>query len=146
MTTDDSADLDRRLYEAVWNEGNFDAVESLVDQSLVYNGTPLSPAEYRGWATGFRRAFPDLHVQIEPQIAAGASVASRLTWRGTHTGELAAGLLPGWQGPAIAPTGRGVSWTAISLHRFESGTLVEGWLDADFLGLLQQLGVISPRR
>jgi predicted ester cyclase len=141
---DDSGELDRHLYEKVWNEGDIGAIETLIDPNLVFNGTPLGPAGYRDWATGFRLAFPDLHVQLEPQIAAEASVASRLTWRGTNTGELAAGLLPGWNGPAIAPTGRSVSWTAISLHRFDSGKLIEGWLDADFLGLLQQLGVIAP--
>jgi predicted ester cyclase len=146
VTMDDSAGLDRQLYEKVWNEGDIDDVETLIDPNLVFNGARLSPAQYRDWATGFRRAFPDLHVQIEPQIAAGATVASRLTWRGTNTGELAAGLLPGWQGSAIAPTGRAVNWTAISMHRFDSGRLIEGWLDADFLSLLQQLGVIAPLR
>jgi predicted ester cyclase len=143
---DESARLDRRLYEEVWNEGNVDTVEALIASGLVYGGQPLSPAGYRDWMTGFRRAFPDLHVQIEHQVAAERTVASRLQWHGTSSGELAAGLVPGWQGPAIAPTGQHVAWTAMSLHRFDAGKLIEGWLDADFLGLLQQLGVVSASR
>jgi predicted ester cyclase len=143
VTVDDSARLDRRLYEEVWNEGAIDKVEALIAPGLVFDGQPLGPAEYRDWVTGFRRAIPDLHVHIEGQIAAEGSVASRLRWRGTNTGEFTAGLLPGWQGPTIAPTGKQLSWTAISVHRFESGKFVEGWLNADILGLLQQLGAIQ---
>lgn len=139
---DESAGLDRRLYEEVWNDGNLDTVEDLIAPDLVFGGQPLSPADYRAWVTGFRRAFPDLHVEIEGQVAAEETVASRLTWHGTSTAELEAGLVPGWQGSAIAPTGRPVAWTAISLHRFVAGKLTEGWLNADILGLLQQLGAV----
>jgi predicted ester cyclase len=146
MTVDESARLDRRLYEEVWNEGNGDAVETLIAPNLIYGGQPLSPDSYRDWMTGFRRAIPDLHVQIDSQVAAEGTVASRLTWHGTSTGEFTAGLLPGWQGPSIAPTGQPVAWTAISLHHFVSGKLTEGWLNADILGLLQQLGVIPTPR
>ncbi|MGD9894816.1 MAG: ester cyclase [Dehalococcoidia bacterium] len=143
---EESARLDHRLYEEVWNDGAVDAVEALIAPGLVYDGQPLSPASYRDWMLGFRRAFPDLHVTIEGQVAAEGTVASRLQWRGTNSGELAAGMLPGWQGPAIAPTGKQLAWTAISLHRFDSGRLAEGWLNADMLGLLQQLGAINTPR
>lgn len=146
MIVSDSAELDRRLYAEVWNRGETGAIESLIAPGLVFGGQPLSPADYRAWVTGFRRAFPDLHVRIESQVAAESAVASRLSWHGTSAGELAAELLPGWQGPAIAPTKQAVTWTAISVHRYSAGRLIEGWLNADILGLLQQLGVIATPR
>ena len=42
----------------------------------------------------------------------------------------------------IPPTGKVVTATAIHISRFADGKFVEGWSNADALGLLQQLGAI----
>ena len=39
---------------------------------------------------------------------------------------------------------KAVAWTAMTMHRVVDGRLTEGWLNADLLGLLQQLGVLPP--
>jgi len=66
---------------------------------------------------------------------------SGLTWscldyrhrlEGTHEGP--------FQG--IPPTGRRVSVSGIDIQRWSDGKLQDLWLNADFLGMLQQLGVI----
>jgi len=54
-----------------------------------------------------------------------------VTFRGTHLGE--------YRG--IAPTGRQVAYTGIAVDRIVGGKVVEGWHQADDLGLLRQLGV-----
>jgi steroid delta-isomerase-like uncharacterized protein len=83
----------------------------------------------------FNAAFRDLHVVIEQQIAEGDLVTSRLTWRGTHTGE--------FQG--IAPTGKQVAVSAVSIERVKDGKIAERWFLQDYLGLMRQLGAIpSP--
>ena len=111
---------------------------------MVFDGAPLGLAGYTNWVTGFRSAFPNLDVRIERQVADEQVVVSRLAWQGTNTGEILPHLLPGWTGPAIAPTGRAVAWTSMTMHRVVDGRLAEGWLNADLLGLLQQLGVLAP--
>lgn len=143
---DGSAERDRRLFEEVWNRGDLTAIDALVAPDLVSNGQPLSPEAYRAWAVGWRYAFPDVHVQVERQVATEGTVASRLTWRATSMGELEPQWLAGWSGPAIMPTGRPVTWTAISMHRFIDGRMVEGWLDAGFLSLLRQVDVLPAER
>ena len=43
----------------------------------------------------------------------------------------------------VAPTGKQVTWTQISVVRFSQGRIVEDWAVADELGILQQLGAFS---
>jgi steroid delta-isomerase-like uncharacterized protein len=76
--------------------------------------------------------FPDLRFTIEDQLAEADKVVTRWTFRGTHQGP--------FQG--IPPTGKQVTITGISIFRVANGKGVEVWTDADYLGMLQQLGVI----
>ncbi len=54
------------------------------------------------------------------------------TARGTHEDN--------FQG--LPPSSKRVTITGISIYRVADGKLVEGWTNADMLGLLQQLGVV----
>jgi len=56
--------------------------------------------------------------------------------RGTHQGELM----------GIPPTGKQVTMTGMTIHRIVSGKIVEDWVVADFLGMMQQLGTIPTDR
>jgi steroid delta-isomerase-like uncharacterized protein len=79
-----------------------------------------------------RAAFPDTRMTIEDEIAEGDKVVIRWTIRGTHKGEYM----------GIAPTGKEVTVTGISVYRIERGKIVEDWSNNDMLGMLQQLGAI----
>lgn len=48
------------------------------------------------------------------------------------------------QGPlfGLPATGKQITVTGITLHRFENGKAAESWFSYDALGQLQQLGVI----
>lgn len=61
-------------------------------------------------------------------------VVTRWTFRGTHTGELM----------GIAPTGKQVTVTGISIDRVVGGKIVEEWNEMDDLGMMEQLGVVPP--
>jgi predicted ester cyclase len=62
----------------------------------------------------------------------GDKVVTRLSGRGRHTGPLL----------GAAPTGKALTWTAISIARFENGRVAEEWVEFDMLSLLQQLGLV----
>lgn len=81
----------------------------------------------------FKIAFPDLQLTFHDMIAEGDLVTIRWTMRGTHRGD--------YRG--IAPTGKEVTWSGISIDRYFDGKIIEGWTELDLLGLLQQLGAIS---
>lgn len=129
--------LVRREIEEVFNRGNLDAAEELYAPDYVGHD-PTEPEDIRGlegarqYAAVFRSAFPDLQATVEDQVAEGDRVATRITVRGTHQGEL----------EGIAPTGNRVEIVGIFISRIEGGKIVEDWTNYDALGLMQQLGVI----
>jgi predicted ester cyclase len=43
----------------------------------------------------------------------------------------------------VAPTGKTVTWTGISIDRFVDGKIVERWTEINVLGVLQQLGAVN---
>jgi predicted ester cyclase len=57
---------------------------------------------------------------------------ARWSCRGTHKGDLS----------GIAPTGKQITILGVSIARFTNGKMVEGWVNWDALGLMQQLGVV----
>ena len=76
-------------------------------------------------------------ITVDEQIAEGDSRRDPWTGRGTHTGELA----------GIAPTGKDVTVSGLTISRFEGGKVVEEWTTWDTLGMLVQLGAIpEPAR
>ena len=126
----------RRIYEEFWNEGNFDALDEIVSADYVLHvptppGAPSGRAGLQWVIQMYRAAFPDIHVQIEDQIAESDKVLTRITIQGTHQGPLM----------NIPATNKQVTVTALVLTRFKNGRNVEGWAELDRLGLMQQLGV-----
>jgi predicted ester cyclase len=81
----------------------------------------------------YRTAFPDYSCIVDDQIAEGDKVVTRWTARGTQRGALL----------GIPPTGKQVSLPGVVIDRIAHGQLVETWLQADVLGMLQQLGVVQ---
>ncbi len=128
--------LVRGYMEEVLNRGNPGAAARYFPpEGFVLNGTRLVPEQLATMRQRILTAFPDFQVVIEDQVAERDRVVTRVTFRGTHLGE--------YRG--IAPTGRRVAYQGIAVDRIEAGKVVEGWHQADDLGLLRQLGV-SPGR
>jgi predicted ester cyclase len=65
-------------------------------------------------------------------FAAADKVACRFVVHATHQGP--------FQG--IAPTGKRIIQPGITILRFSEGKCVERWSQADFMGLLSQLGAL----
>jgi steroid delta-isomerase-like uncharacterized protein len=127
----------RRLIEEVWNKGNLQVTEELFAPNYIHHD-PSTPEVGRGpegekkRATLYRNAFQDFKLTVEDTIAEGETVVARWTCRGSHKGEL----------NGIAPTGKQFAITGVSVVRFASGKMVEGYVNWDALGLMQQLGVV----
>lgn len=82
----------------------------------------------------FRDAVPDARWTIAEQISEGDTVMTRLVVAGTFSGSLL----------GLAPPGRPATLTGVAIGRFAGGHLIDLWLQADLLGLLEQLGVLPP--
>jgi steroid delta-isomerase-like uncharacterized protein len=77
-------------------------------------------------------AFPDKRYTINDLIAEGDKVVARWTLQATHKGDYM----------GIPATNKQVTITGTYVIRIADGKQIEWWLEADFLGLMQQLGVI----
>ncbi len=129
--------LVRRLFEEVWNKGNLQVTDDLFTPNYSHHdsSTPdvgRGPESEKKRATLYRTAFPDLRLTVEDIIAEGETVVARWSCRGTHKGDL----------NGIAPTGKRVNITGISIARFTNGKMSEGFVNWDALSLMQQLGVV----
>jgi steroid delta-isomerase-like uncharacterized protein len=134
--SEENKSLVRRSFEEVFNQANLDAVEEI----FAPDHDPTSPEEICGtegmrqYVSMYRTAFPDLQQTIEDQFAEGEKVATRLTGRGTHQGDLM----------GIPPTGNRVEAPGIVINRISGGKIAESWANYDAMGMMQQLGVIPP--
>ena len=121
---------------AAFNRHDLTALDELATDDVVYHelppGLPPGRAGYTAFSQLFLDAFPDLELTIHDLVAEGDKVAARLSFSGTHQGEFL----------GVAPTGRGVEVTGLTIIRLAGGRVAEQWEQFDMLGLMQQLGVI----
>jgi len=132
MTIGSAAQIARRYYEEVWDQGDMKAAEELVAPQIVLNGWAPGLDGLKDVIVSTRESFPDLKYTIEDVIKENDKVVVRFVFQGTH------------QGPYrnIEPTGIEISYPGIGIWRIEDGKLVEHWSNVDLYGLMQQLGAI----
>jgi predicted ester cyclase len=137
----DAKQIVRQIFEEPW-KGNLDVIDKYVAPGYIGHD-PSEPDAIRG-PEGFRAfvqkyltGFPDGRIIVDDQILEGDSVATRWTGRGTHTGEIA----------GIAPTGKQVTISGLTISRLEGGMVIEDWTTWNTLGMLVQLGAVpAPAR
>jgi steroid delta-isomerase-like uncharacterized protein len=127
----------RRVFADVINGRDFAAAEEICADDTVLHvpglQLPRGPEGLKAFARSLHEGFPDLRVVVDDVIAADNAVAVRWhTERQTQTGP--------YRG--IPPTGRAVAITGINFYRLGNGKVKEAWIEADSLGLAQQLGVV----
>ena len=133
MSTTNKALL-QRFFQEIYNEGDLHAADAIV--AIDYCNHNPAPGEAPGreglkaFVAYLRRAFADLHITLEDQIAEGDKVVTRFTISGCQQGEFA----------GIPPSGKFAKVTAIGIHRVVNGQIQESWLNWDALGLMRQLG------
>ena len=135
MSTEDNKALIRRAYEEGFNQRNLAVLDEVNAPDLVFHNasTTMQGLEaFKQFLSLYLAAFPDAHFTVEDIIAEGDKVVARHTFRGTQQGDLM----------GIAPTGKQVTTTGVTITRFANGKGVELWGNNDDLGLLQQLGVV----
>ena len=118
-----------------WDMGNFDIADKVMADDFVFHtpgGVDLKGAEELSEAgEPFRNGFPGFKHTVEDVFAKGDLVVLRLNNQVTHKGEFM----------GIPATGQQIQYTQIAIYKFKEGKCVEGWTDADFLGMMQQLGM-----
>ena len=141
MSTEENKAIVRRWFEAHSAQEDVErAADELLSPDFVDHIPPFAdlhgPEGYKQFSAGTFAAYPDARFITEELIGAEEDkVVVRWTLRGTHLGETRMG---------IAPTGKQVRASGMSIVRIRDGKVVEMWTNVDFLGLMQQMGAISP--
>src|SRR5215472_3459651 len=98
MAAEDNKVTVHRFYDEVVNQKHLAVLEDLYGDSYVSHDLPSDPTALKGFISGFHAAFPDGQITIDQLIAEGDTIAARLTFRGTQTGQF----------QDIPPTGKAV--------------------------------------
>lgn len=136
-----SIDLVRRFNDEVFNARRYDLLPEFQSADYVQHG-PLSGMELHGneasveTMRAFHAAFSDLHSTPELSFsdADGEYVCSVYTYRGTHDGDFF----------GVPPTDADAEVRGIVVNRVADGKIAETWVVSDLLGVLQQVGVVTP--
>jgi steroid delta-isomerase-like uncharacterized protein len=138
MSEETNKVLVSRIATDIWNQGDLDATSEVMVANAKYHGPhmPNGVGDRRDWRQAiamYRSAFPDSQVTFEELIGTGNTVVGRWSATATHTGRL----------PGVAPTGKRIAVSGITIYRLSDGKIVEAWEQLDMLGMWQQLGVVS---
>ena len=126
----------RRVLEEGFSKHNV-AVFGELYADCVYHAPAVGDLRgeaYRQFMAATLAAFPDGRWTIEDQVAEGDKVVTRWSLVGTHQGALM----------GLAPTGKHIAAGGIIISRIVDGKIVEEWEEWDTLGMVQQLGAVSP--
>jgi predicted ester cyclase len=122
MSPEENKAFIRRYFEALSGK----------DKPAAVVNRYVSDEELKHHIALYEAAFPSYQLIAEDMIAEGDKVVVRSTFRGTHKGDLM----------GIPPTGKQATMPLILIYRIADDKIVEHWMQADALGLLQQLGAI----
>jgi len=136
--SDSNKNAVRRLFDEVWNKGHQQVADELFAPTYTHHDSSTPDAGHgaegeKKRVALYRNAFPDIRLDVEDLIAEGETVTARWTCRGTHKADF----------NGVAATGKQFTISGISVARFASGKMVEGWVNWDALGLMQQLGIVQ---
>jgi len=127
----------QRYYDELWNKWDLSLVDDIIGPEICFRGSLGVAVQgrdgFKNYVATVRRAFPDFHNTIEELVAEDEKVVARLTYRGTHQGELF----------GIPPTDKQVSYAGIAMFRILNERIVDGWVIGDVPGLLRQLGGVA---
>ena len=123
LSTEENKAVSNRVAEAI-SGGDLDALDELMAPDIAQ--------EFKEGIAEVRQAFPDYQGTNEIQIAEGDMVANHFVFYGTHRDEFM----------GIAPTGREVRFTGLSIDRIVDGKIVENWIEGDLEDLLRQIGAV----
>jgi steroid delta-isomerase-like uncharacterized protein len=126
--------LVRRFVDEIWNKKNLNKLEEFLSPQYsahTPDGTIHGLKEFRQFHQGYQEAFPDCRIAVGEMLAEGNLVSCRITFSGTHKGEL----------KGVPATGKQIKEECIMQLRVSGGKIAEDISIWDRLSLYQQLGV-----
>ncbi|HEY3542550.1 MAG TPA: ester cyclase [Gaiellaceae bacterium] len=131
--------LFQRYFDECANGGNLDLCDEIFAADYQHhdpaNPDPrpvVGPQGVKAHLESLKGGFPDLVFDVEDTISDGDQIIVKWTARGTNTGDYF----------GMPATGKPIEISGMNTWRTRDGQAIEGWVNRDDMGLLQQLGVI----
>ena len=135
--TEANKEIVRRWQEA-YNSGDLDELDKVLAPNWASNawleGVPQTVEAAKEGGRGMLALFPDYHCRIEELVAEGERVMMRWTASATHNAEIF----------GLAPTGRLLQWSGISLFEVRDGRITGHWAFGEELSFLEDIGAPVP--
>ena len=125
----------RRFIDEIFLRRDFDAVDELLaDDFTAHTWGPMPPGRdgLKERITRVSAGISDARMTVEDAIAEGDRVAVRLTSSAVQSGEFM----------GMPPSGKRYEIGEIHIFRLRGGRVAEHWHQADFLGMMRQLGAM----
>jgi steroid delta-isomerase-like uncharacterized protein len=132
-TTEEHKALVRRFIDEIFLKRDLDAVDELLTEDFTphtWGSTGSGKDALRAAIERVSQGLTDTSMTIEDMIAEGDRVAVRLTSHAVQSGEFM----------GLPPSGKAYTIGEIHIFRFDGGRVAEHWHQADFMGMMRQLG------
>lgn len=134
MTSEDNKAIVRRFWQAFEADDHRTLDEVLATELVAHSSVspqPLNRDMHLEGVKAFNTAFSDRQFTVDELIAEGDTVATRITMRGVHTGNL----------QDHQPTHKPMTITGLTIERLQDGQIVERWFNFNVAAVMQQLGL-----
>ncbi len=122
-------DLIRAFYERIWNAGDEDASDVLLDEAFDFRGSLGSESRGREpfleYVRSVRACLAEYRCDILECVSEGDRAFAHMRFSGTHVGQLR-----GWE-----PTGLPVEWQGAALFSTRGGRICSLWVLGDLAAL-----------
>lgn len=133
MPVNQNVHLIGRFYNEMWNQFDKGLFPELLTEDIRFRGSlgqsAVGYGEFGQYVDYIHKAFPDFKNYVEDVVTEGDKSFARLTYRGTHRGEIF----------GVEPTHKAIEYAGAALFRFQDGKISAVWVLGDIYGLLQQL-------
>jgi aspartyl-tRNA synthetase len=116
-------------YNAVCNSHRFDLLADYVHRHVVVNGEAQGLDSYVAGLESVVTAFPDYRWDLQHLVISGEWLAAHFLDSGHQLGAFC----------GVSPTGRWIETQEFAFYRVASDLIVEVWVAADNLRLLEQI-------
>jgi predicted ester cyclase len=133
----DNEAIVRRYFEEVWNKGNFQAADELIDLRFSVEGCggAISGQEaVKLYISSYRQVYPNVRFTTLSMVAEGDRVVACWVCRGMYTA---------CDCQDESPRASKCSTTGLSVYRISNGKIADAWGGSDHTGMgtVRRLGI-----
>jgi steroid delta-isomerase-like uncharacterized protein len=120
-------------YSLLWNQWRIELIDQLLAKEFRFRGslgvTTRGRVAFADYVRMVHEAFPDFHNAVRQVVAEENTIVARLTYSGTHRGEIF----------GLAATDRQISYNGVAIFTAGGRQLRSAWVLGDRYELMRQL-------